>query len=306
MFFSAAAIGFAMQDAQIDPYRLDIGPKGQITIPTQKWVNTQTGAAGTADDFAKAADGFNFVFVGESHDQPEHHLNQAAAIEALVKRGRTVIVGFEMFTRPNQENLNPWTMGWWSSEEFVQKANWKTQWGFDFKIYQPIFEVIKANKLPMVALNVPREWVRAVGRGGLAALSAEQKAQLPEVYLGNEDHKKVFTGLMGGHPMTGPQGDNVYAAQCVWDEGMADSAIKYLAGRYGSVQATPKDVVMVIVAGVGHGMYKQCINYRIKKHTGMECLTLIQIESAEPATVSKGLGDFVYAAKPIKREGEED
>ena len=154
----------------------------------------------------------------------------------------------------------------------------------------------------MVALNVPRDWVRTVGKGGLKGLTSEQQAQVPTVRTDNADHKKVFDGLMGGHPMTGPQGDNIYAAQCLWDEGMADSALKYIARRYGSVENMPKNTVFVIVAGMGHGLYKQGINWRIKTRTGKDTLTLINVEADKEATVSRGLADYVYVAPAMARK----
>lgn len=102
--------------------------------------------------------------------------------------------------------------------------------------------------------------------------------------------------------MTGPQGDNIYAAQCLWDEGMADSALKYVARRYGSVENMPKNTVFVIVAGMGHGLYKQGINWRIKTRTGKDTLTLINVEAEKESSVSRGLADFVYVAPPVARK----
>lgn len=291
---------------QTDPYLLDIGRSGKATVNVEQIVDTRSMKGATAADIASAAKDVHFVFLGESHNSPDHHKMQASVIDALVAAGRDVIVGFEMFTRPVQDNLNPWTLGWWDEATFIERSDWKKQWGFDFGLYRPIFESTKAHRLPMVALNVPRDWVRAVGRGGYAALTPEWRKQLPdELYLGNEDHKKIFSALMGGHPQasnhameqqpTGqaPSFDNIYAAQVLWDEGMADTALKYMAGR----SVTPK-TVFVVIAGSGHVMYGQGINYRINRRTGEKGITLTMIDGTEPREVSRGLGDFVYMAKP--------
>lgn len=281
-----------------DPHMLDIGRKGLVEVKTGEVRDLRTNRVADLDAIAAAADGTRFVYVGESHDHPEHHSFQAQVIEALVKRGRNVIVGFEMFTRPVQSSLNPWTLGWWSEEEFIEKSEWKTQWGFPFPIYQPIFEVTKRHRLPMVALNVPRDWVRSVGREGYGALTAEQKAELPaQMDLGNGDHRAVFNALMGGHPPTGPRGENIYAAQVLWDEGMADTAIKYMD----SLPASSR-TVMVVIAGSGHVMYGQGINYRVAKRVGDPGITIVMTEGEASATVARGLGDFVYVAKALKRE----
>lgn len=286
------ALGQAAPAAEApDPYRLKIGRSGEIAIRAGDMVDTATGRVVTPDDVAKAAAGHRWVYLGESHDNALHHQMQAAIIEALAKTGRPTVVGFEMFTRPVQDRLNAWTLGWQSEAEFIESSEWKTQWGFDFALYRPIFEATKKHRLPMVALNVPRDWVRQVGREGLGALTPEQRASLPEQFdLTNQAHRAVFGALMGGHPPTGTRGESIYSAQVLWDVGMADSAIKYM-------EALPRyNGVMAIVAGSGHVMYGQGINWRIAQRTGERGITVTMVAATDSITVSRGLGDYVYVA----------
>lgn len=281
---------------EANPLRLPIGTKGEIDVSLGSIYSTRTGKTVTVDDIAKAADGKRFVFLGENHATKEHQQLEADVVAALAARGRKVIVGLEMYTRPKQDWLDQWSAGSLSEEEFLEKSEWKTQWGFSYDFYRPLFEVAKSKQIPMVALNVPRDWVRRVGQRGFAGLTNEQKLQLPaDLFLGNTDHKKVFEGLMGGHPMTGTQGDNIYAAQVLWDEGMADTAIKWL-------DRIPKDdkTVFVVVAGVGHVMYGQGINYRIKRRTGQSGITVAMGQAESQSPVAKGIGDFVYLTEAKK------
>ncbi|MCB8933208.1 MAG: ChaN family lipoprotein [Chthonomonadaceae bacterium] len=287
------ALAFVMQAPS--PNLLPIGTKGSVDVAPEKIVNTRTGAEVDVDAIAAAADGQRFVYVGENHDNPSHHRMQAAIIDALVRRGRDVVVGFEMFTRPVQDELNPWTLGWWSEEEFVQRSDWKNQWGFDFALYRPIFESIKKNRLPMVALNVPRDWVRAVGKEGPAGLTADQQRQVPAIDTTDKTHRSVFEAMMGGHPVSGTQGENMYAAMVLWDTGMADSALKYL-----DAMPPNRNRVMVVLAGSGHVMYGLGINGRVARRTGEHGVTVVMVASEAPETVSRGLGDFVYNGSVVK------
>lgn len=282
-----------------NPYTLPIGRVGQSTVDVGAVKDMRSDAVSSARGIAEAADGYRFVCLGESHDNLDHHKMQAAVIQALVDRGRDVVVGFEMFQRPIQKALNPWTMGMYTKEEFINQAEWKTQWGFPFELYEPIFLTVQRDRLPMVALNVPRDWVRAVGKGGYDGLTPQAKSELPsDFYLKNKEHREIFGAMMGGHPMQGDAGENMYKAQTLWDEGMADTALKYLSARISG----PK-TVFVIVAGSGHVMYGQGINFRIKRRTGMDSLTLTCVDSNEPIKVSRGLGDFVYCAKePVRAD----
>jgi len=280
----------------VNPYLLDIGQPGQVTA-SRGYTISDSGEKTSVPTIAKAAKGVRFVLFGESHTSPDHHRAQAEVIEMLVKSGRKVIVGFEMFTRDNQASLAEWSKGTQTEADFIEKSNWKTQWGFDFALYKPIFDMTKAHKLPMVALNVPRDWVRQVGREGIGVLTTEQRKWVPDPYLLCTEHKQVFTALMGGHPLTGSRGENIYAAQVTWDEGMATTAVDYMNEHH---KADP-NAVMVIVVGSGHVMYGQGINYRIMRKTGEKSISIIAIDSEEPLPVSKGIGDFIFVSPPPKK-----
>ncbi len=252
----------------------------------------KTGLAATVDDVAKAADNKRFVFLGEDHATEPDQLMHAQFIQALVRRGRHVIVGLEMYQRPKQSILDQWTAGQIAEVEFLKQSDWKGQWGYDYSFYRPIFDTAQRYKLPVVGLNVPRDWVRSVGKGGFAALKPEDRAQLPgELSLDNADHKKVFDTLMGGHAMS----PNIYSAQVLWDEGMADTALKYLADHRPSSRT-----VFVVIAGSGHVMYRQGINYRIAKRKGGDGVTVVMIGSNDPVSVSNGLADYVLVSPATK------
>ncbi|HEY3782122.1 MAG TPA: ChaN family lipoprotein [Fimbriimonadaceae bacterium] len=285
-------LGFAFLQKDVDPLRLPIGPKGEITLQPGEIVDTRTGAKATIADIVGAADGKGFVFLGESHTNPEHHKFQARVIESLAAK-RPVVVGFEMFTRPVQDELNPWTMGWYTQDEFIEKSDWKHQWGYDFNLYKPIFDVTRDQHIPMVALNIPRPWVHMVGTQGYGGLTADQKAQLPtDLGALNPVHREVFNAMIGGgHPGSTTSLGHMYEAQVLWDQAMADSALKYEMAH-----PQPSDGVFVVVAGSGHVMYRQGINYRIWKRTGQSGVTVVMVDEDGPVTVSKGLGDFVYCA----------
>lgn len=272
----------------VDPYRLPIGAPGEVMARPGEIVATATGRVVSVDELAAAADPVRWVYLGETHTNAAHHRMQAAVIEALVSRGRNVAVGLEMFTWPAQENLDPWSLGWWTEEEFIERSGWRTQWNMDFALYRPIFESVRRHRLPMVALNVPREWVRTVGREGLDALTAEQRAALPEeIDLNRTHHRQVFQSLIGGHPM-GDRGETMYAAQVVWDVGMAHAARRFMDAR-----RRPREAVFVVIAGSGHVMYNEGINARI----GEPGLNLVMIAGSEPRPVARGIADFVYMAR---------
>src|SRR4051812_23585684 len=114
-----------LHQAQVDPMRLHIGRRGEVTVPLSSIVETRSGKAATVDDIAKAAEGKRFVFLGENHATTLHQQMEADVIEALVKRGRNVVVGLEMYTRPKQEFLDQWSAGSVEEADFLEKSDWK-------------------------------------------------------------------------------------------------------------------------------------------------------------------------------------
>ncbi len=295
MMFIALALKVVAQTADVDPNRLDLGRRGVVTAALGSLTDLRTGKVVSAEDVAKAAESAPFVFLGENHATTLHQAMEATIVKALVADGRNVSVGLEMYTRPKQDVLDLWSSATLSEPDFLEKSEWKTQWGYSFDFYRPVFEAVKENHLPLVGLNVPREWVRSVGRGGYEALPTSAKLQLPpELFLGNVSHRKVFDALMGGHSMTGASVDRMYAAQVLWDEGMADTALKYRALK----PTTAKDA-FVVIAGSGHVMYGQGINYRIGRRKGGKGITVVMMQSDGPAQVSRGIADYVYVTAKV-------
>jgi hypothetical protein len=47
-------------------------------------------------------------------------------------------------------------------------------------------------------------------------------------------------------------------------------------------------------------MYRQVINYRIKRRTGKQGITVITAQVEKPTKMSKGLGDFVIGLEPVE------
>jgi uncharacterized iron-regulated protein len=284
-------VALVLVGLQADPYNLPIGRPGTLMVKPNEIVSTHTGKVATMDEVLDACSRSKFVYIGESHDKLKHHEMQAAVIAGLAQRGYDVIVGLEMFTRPNQGNLNPWTLGWWDEATFIREADWKGQWGFEYAIYKPIFDATRKHKLRMAALNVPRDWVRTVGRGGWDALSPEQKAAIPAWTPPHPKHRNLFNAMIGGHPMSGNAAENMYMAQCLWDIAMADSAVKYLRANYVS-----RKTIFVVLAGSGHVMYDSAIPYRVAEYLAdPPKTTIVCIETQELLKVARGIGDFVYA-----------
>jgi len=164
------------------------------------------------------------VFVGEQHDDPNTHKLELAIVEGLRRRGVTVVVAMEMFERDVQPVLDQYAAGTMTEEQFLKEARPWPRYATD---YRPIVEYARANKLAVVASNVPRRVASEVGKAGLSAvegLGADRRHVASEVACpASGSYYDRFVEAMGAHAGSTP---NFYFAQCVKDETMGESVAR--------------------------------------------------------------------------------
>jgi uncharacterized iron-regulated protein len=183
------------------------------------------------------------VFLGEIHDNAEHHADQLKVLGDLIQAGRAPAVAMEQFDRREQEALDR------ARHERPQDARFVAESaGFDFKgwtwsMYEPIVARALAAGLPVVAANLSREEARAVVHGGIESLGAQRRAALavdrsPPPDAMRELERDISEGHCGRLPGDVLRG--MVQAQRVRDAEIADSALPY--ARQG----------VVVIAGRGH------------------------------------------------------
>jgi uncharacterized iron-regulated protein len=221
------------------------------------------------------------VCFGEQHDSPAHHFAQRRALEELAARSaserREFAVGFEMFQRPYQAALSRFVGGTLPEAQFLIDSEYKERWGFDFALYRPLLQTAREFSLEALALNAPRELTRKVGRAGLESLDAGERNQLPELDLANTDHKAYFDAAMSEHPMPagGPKAENMYAAQVLWDETMAETAAAWLTHAGEGAQ-------LILFAGSGH-CHESAIPARLTRRVQLPVLSVTPVLASELA-----------------------
>jgi uncharacterized iron-regulated protein len=218
------------------------------------------------------------IFVGETHDRYEDHLNQLAIIDGLRLRGKDVAIGMEPFQQPFQGDLDAYIAGTIDEAELLRRSDYFERWRYDFRLYRPILRLARAHGIPVIALNLEREITEAVGDGGLEALDSAQRGRVPaDLDRSDPDYVARVRAVFDAHPMTRDKdkaGDDeaapeaaaaaaqarferFLAVQLLWDEGMAERAAAYL-------QEHPEKT-LVVLAGSGHLEYGQGIPNRVQR-----------------------------------------
>ena len=201
------------------------------------------------------------VFVGESHDRYDHHLNQLEIIRRLHQLDLSLAIGVEYFQQPFQPQVDDYIAGRTTEREFLRATEYYQGWGYDYRLYAPIFRFAREQRIPVRALNVPSDLPSAVAKVGIAGLSGQQRAYLPrEIGPADEAYRRRLRRAFEAHKATKPNAfDHFVEAQQVWDEGMAESAAAYL-------NENPSRRI-VILAGSGHLEYGDGIPKRLERRT---------------------------------------
>lgn len=258
-----------------------------------------TGAALTFDDVLARARTAQVVVVGEQHDQAVHHELQRRVVAALVAPNVRLAVGFEMLSWGFQEPLDRLATGKLDPDAFAAEIDWKKAWGFPFELYRPVFVAAVEGGARLVALNAPRELVRAVRQKGLANLSADELQKLPDLDVGDPLHREWFAGIFaaGGHEMAQSEVEAFYVAQVLWDESMADRAARALDD--GAEQ-------VIVLAGVGHVARGRGIPQRVeRRRPGVRVLSLVPLSGVDGddaqerirQAILKGEGDILVVPR---------
>jgi aminopeptidase N len=226
------------------------------------------------------------ILVGERHTNYEDHKVELGLIRGLFKKGRKFAIGMEMFQRPFQQAIDEYLLGAIDERDFLVKTEYFKRWGFDYSFYREIIEFAHAESIPIIALNQRSEIMDNVAKGGLDALSSEQRKEIPQdMDMSDESYKKRLKKVYEDHP--GKMSfENFYQSQILWDETMAHTAASFMGER--------PEYQLVVLAGVEHIMYGSGIPNRIRRLTGRDYVTLIN------GAFDSDIGTYVLFPKSIK------
>ncbi|MGD8852076.1 MAG: ChaN family lipoprotein [Gammaproteobacteria bacterium] len=229
------------------------------------------------------------VFIGEQHDRYEHHLTQLEILRGLHQQPAPLAIGMEAFQRPFQAYLDAYVAGELSEQEMLRKTEYYSRWRFDYRLYAPILRYAREHRLPVVALNLPQELTRKVGREGPESLSPEEREQLPaEIDRSDSEYASRLSEVFEGHPRNdGQTFEQFLEVQLLWDEGMAERAAEYLSAH--------PDTRMVILAGVGHLAYGSGIPHRLERRLPLSSAVVL---NGWQGVVEPGFADFLLLPEP--------
>ncbi len=269
--------------------RIDASQRGmemELRVPAAV---IDVSALKTLDNVIKDAKDKRIIYVGEYHDQYAHHLVELQVLKDLYRKGEKLAVGMEMFQRPFQKVLDQYIAGAIDERSFLKQTEYFKRWGYDYSLYKPILDFARAEKIPVIALNVKKEITDKVAKNGMDSLTAEEKADIPaQLDFSDQDYRERLRDVFNRHKGSGDRSfDFFFQAQILWDESMAASVDEFLKKN--------PDYRVVVMAGGGHLAYGSGIPKRAFRRNGLPYSILLNDSSVEA-----DIAQYIVMPQPIE------
>ncbi len=207
------------------------------------------------------------VILGEVHDNPDHHANQASAVAALQP---TALV-FEMLTPDQAARVTPANRG--DAAALAEALDWADSGWPDFAMYHPIFTAAPAAEIFGAAL--PREEARALfGQSAAEAFGPEAALFGLDQPLDPDEQAAREADQLAAHCDAIPEEmlPDMVLVQRLRDARLAQVALNAVESGGGPV---------AVITGTGHARTDQGIPAKLAHAApGIQVLSLGQLEAA--------------------------
>ena len=211
------------------------------------WVDALRGEPLSLEQLLDELQVARVVYLGEIHSLPRHHDLQAAILDGLARRGVRLVLAMEQFEYFAQPALDRFNARGTDLQQLVVESDLNKRWRGHTN-YHALLQAARAHQIPVLALNARAETIRAIGRQGLAKITAEQRAELPqEIVTADQLYERLATRVLGVHMAFDPQKLRpVFEAQVARDETMAARLTECLSSPTGEGRTA------VVSCGRGH------------------------------------------------------
>jgi uncharacterized iron-regulated protein len=211
-----------------------------------------------------------FVLFGEVHGDYRHHDVQVRTLAALRDAGVPVAVGLEAFPAAATPQLARWTSGTLDSAELYQlfEADWSLE---NWPAYRGLLFYLRDRRVPSAGVNADEALIVRVARGGLAALSAAERAALPaEGCAADERYRALLAAELGAQAADGGVFGTFCEAQSLRDA--------VLAAELTRLAAAQPDHLVVGLVGLFHA-WKPAVPARLARRPGGRVAVILPEEA---------------------------
>ena len=293
-----------------DPLHLPVGDPArkekEAPLLLDAITETSGGSALTPAELPARLASARILLLGEKHTGIESHRIEKRVLEELLRAGRRVLIGLEMYPYTEQAPLDLWVGGKLSEKEFLEQSHWYKNWGYNWNYYRDIFLLAGEAQIPMFAINTPREVISAVRKKGFAGLTEEEAAHIPpHIDTESPEGLRLFQAMLsdeGFHAGTSEKDwKAMFDAQCAWDATFAQNSVAAIR----KFEDDPK-AILVVLAGFGHVAYGLGIERQAAHSFSGKIASLIPVAVQDEKgrslrTVRASYADFLWG---VPAEGD--
>ncbi|MEA3499464.1 MAG: ChaN family lipoprotein [Candidatus Marinimicrobia bacterium] len=209
----------------------------EFTKQDYKLYDSATGKSLSLQQMTNKLTDYDVVFFGEFHDDILIHSLESKILPFLYAKKKNMAISMEMFERDVQNVVDSFLTDDVEEKKFLKNSRAWPNYKSDYK---EIVEFAKMNNLDIIASNVPRRYAAMISKKGVNALDSISKTEkqfvAKKLTVLDNKYKKNFietmkTNMKGDNSKRMPMMmnfDNIYAAQCLKDDTMAESILEYL------------------------------------------------------------------------------
>jgi uncharacterized iron-regulated protein len=235
----------------------------------------------TNEELERALASAQLVLLGETHDNADHHLLQAALLERFAALHPHSAAAFEMLDEAQADELR--TIDDQTPDEIAKRVYWTESGWPDFALYRPIFAAAKRAHLALLAASPSADHVRAsmagLSEAELDLLKLSEPLPEAQLHAQAEEIRASHCGHANDAMVTAMQ-----RAQSFKDAFMAEKLLE--AGR-----------PVVLIAGRGHVRKDRGVPVFLARRGGKYSLSIafIDVESDKRALSDYDIRAFDYA-----------
>ncbi len=214
----------------------------------------------------------NYIGLGETHDNPDHHLLQAWIVQQVVRQGkRKPDIVFEMIDEGQKLALQKFLQSRRPDARNLGKAlEWQNSGWPDWSLYQPIAQIALNAGLNLRAGNPTRQQGKKIAKKGFGSLGEKRQnllhleKPLPQI-LANDLGKQIVSSHCNMIPASATS--PMVRVQRLRDAVMANNLLK----------SSPKDGA-ILIAGSGHVRQDRGVPWYIRQ-SGHKMVSVVMAEA---------------------------
>jgi uncharacterized iron-regulated protein len=178
-----------------------------------------------AESWTQIADA-DVIYIGETHTSRRDHEYELELIRLMIRSGMHFAIGWEMFERTQQPELDRFNAGRLSLAQLLARTGFEKSWATYSPLYAKILELTAHSRIPNIGLNASTALAHKVAKA--EPLSLNEKKQIPNEFRVPAGAYQHFEQLLGNHPgMEQHDLPRFFAAQNLWDQTMARAILEF-------------------------------------------------------------------------------